>query len=115
MRRWLFSPDIKRRTQEQNWPTAETASLWKEFVQSLNRSTLDKWEEKNFDVAIQWTNTPLRTGAPVRIKNGKEVFSMKWDFVGELRQRVVDTGGIFIAHVSSNGRSITGQYMGPRG
>jgi hypothetical protein len=114
MRRWIFSAAVKRRTLDPNWPTPATGSLWRDFVDGLTRPTLEKWEESNFDVPVNWRGEPLRAGTPVRIKDGKAIFSIKWDHVGELRQELTDTGGIFVAHVSNNGRSISGQYIGPR-
>ncbi len=114
MRRWVFSAAIKRRTLDNNWPTPETASLWKDFVDGLSRPTIEKWEELELDAPLNWSGAPLRPGTPVRIKDGKRVFTIKWEPVGELRQVVQDTGGIFLAHVSRTGNSIIGQYVGPR-
>jgi hypothetical protein len=114
MRRWIFSAAVKRRTLDPNWPTPATGSLWRDFVDGLTRPSLEKWEETNFDEPVNWQSEPLRVGTPVRIRNGKAVFSIKWDPVGELRQELRDTGGIFVAHVSNSGRSISGQYIGPR-
>ena len=114
MRRWVFSPAVKLRTQEPNWPTAETASLWKEFVEGLNRPTIDKWEEVEINAQVHWFGPPLRTGTPVRVVDGRRIFTVKWQPMGELRQAINDTGGIFLTHVSNLGNSITGQYIGPR-
>jgi len=114
MRRWIFSPAVKRRTLDANWPTPTTGSLWRDFVDGLGRETLEKWDETNFETAINWHAEPLRAGTPVRIKNGKAVFSIKWDPVGELLQEISDTGGIFVAHVSNTRQTILGQYIGPR-
>ena len=114
MRRWVFSPSVKRRTQDQNWPTPETASLWREFVEGLNRPTVDKWEETEVNAQVTWFGPPLRAGTPVRVVGGRKIFTVKWQPVGELRQGIQDTGGIFLAHVSNLGNSITGQYIGPR-
>ncbi len=114
MRRWIFSPAVKRRTLDANWPTPTTGSLWRDFVDGLGRETLEKWDETNFETAINWHAEPLRVGTPVRIKNGKAVFSIKWDPVGELLQEISDTGGVFVAHVSNTRQTILGQYIGPR-
>jgi hypothetical protein len=114
MRRWVFSQSVKRRTQNQNWPTQETASLWREFVDGLSRPTLEKWEEKEVNATVNWFGPPLRAGTPVRVINGGKIFTIKWQPVGELTQPVHDAGGIFLAHVGRLGNSIIGQYVGPR-
>ncbi len=114
MRRWIFSAAVKRRTLDPNWPTPATGSLWRDFVDGLTRPTLEKWEEISFDIPVNWRGEPLRAGTPVRIKNGKALFSIKWDPVGDLRQELSDTGGIFVAHISNSGNSVSGQYIGPR-
>jgi len=114
MRQWIFSVGVKRRTQEPNWPTPQTASLWKEFVQGLSRQSLDKWEERHFDAVVDWRREPLRVGSPVRIRDRKFVFSVDWNPVGVLRQELSGNDGIFLAHVGGTGTTITGQYLGPR-
>lgn len=114
MRRWVFSEEVKSKTQDSNWPTPQTSSLWREFVQSLTRQAVEKWEEKQFDIAVSWQGDAPRVGSPIRIKDGKYIYSMKWDFLGTLRQEISTDGGTLIAHVGTTGATITGKYLGPR-
>jgi superfamily II DNA/RNA helicase len=114
MRNWILSPRVEGRTLDSNWPTPQTASLWRDFAEGLSRQTLDKWEQRNFENAVNWRAEPLRVGTPVRIKDGKSVFTVKWDPVGTLRQELPTNGGMLVAHVGSNGTTIVGHYIGPR-
>jgi superfamily II DNA/RNA helicase len=115
MRQWIRSDLVARRTNDPQWPTPETAGVWREFVQSLERAVDAPWEETRFSVKLEWDAAPLAPGTPVRIREGARVHTIAWDPVGVLSEHLeFNNDGVLNAHVGGDSASIEGEFLGRR-
>ena len=115
MRQWIRSAPVVSRSNDPDWPSADTAGVWLEFVQSLEHEASAHWEAVPFRIGLEWLTSPLAPGTPVRISNGTRVHTITWEPVGDLRQRLeFGEDGILTACVGLNSSSIDGKFLGPR-
>jgi hypothetical protein len=67
MRAWVRSEAVADKDAGGNWPTAETAVLWRNFVQGLWISSEVKWEIRVGRVKVEWKGEPAEEGQSVRL------------------------------------------------
>jgi hypothetical protein len=97
------------------WPTPDTAGIWRDFVESLERSEIEPWEAVPFTKQIRWRESRLAPGTPVRISDGVTVHTVSWEPVGDLDEPLdFDGEGALKAHVGPDSSSVDGEFLGRR-
>jgi len=120
LRAWLFSREVTARAGAGDWPTAETASLWRAFTENFHVSSHTRWEVMPFASAVRWTGKGPAPGTMVRIAHDAAaprtiLFSNDWLMLGELEPPLrSNPRGVLRARVAADGASIVGDYAGPR-
>ncbi len=119
LRAWLFSPPVFVRSSAGDWPTPDTASLWRAFADSFRATARTRWEVRPFAFAVRWTDRPPAPGAVVRVVHDAAtarttVFSSDWIALGEVQPPLkAHPSGVFRARVAADGSGIGGDYTGP--
>ena len=119
LRRWLRSGVVNRRQTDPNWPTPETATLWRNFVHGVGNPAADKWEIQRFEVAVNWTASAPTPAHPVRLLYGAQsrtisVYSINMEPLGSLQHRWdSEPAGTFVATVADDRTSLNIIYTGP--
>lgn len=67
MREWTRSERVSRASNDANWPTPETASLWRTFVEGLSIASSSKWELRSAHVNVVWSAEPPPPDTTVRL------------------------------------------------
>ncbi len=104
---------------DEGWPTAETGSLWRAFVQSFETTTTKKWSVQTLEFNVQWEAEPPRAGTHVRIlhdeSRGETVIrSVDFDRLGTaVPPFSVQPAGVLVAAVASAPDRIAAEYLGP--
>jgi len=121
LREWLNSDRVVELTAAPNWPTKETAELWKTFRAGFSPTALQTWSHQSFDLAVQWRapEPDVRIGTPVRLwteKAGKPtlVLSADGELLGTLDKRLnPERVGLLNASVKEGRKLLTAYYLGP--
>jgi hypothetical protein len=118
LRHWLGTPDVVRKQSDTNWPTPETAQLWRAFVSGLENPAIRKWDVHEFELPVVWVADPPPVGSPVRIvhdvaRHETTIYSVDLERIGYVSAPLSkEPAGVMIATVTSVNR-ISGQYLGP--
>lgn len=68
LRRWLASEEIQLLAEKADWPTPETASLWKSFRDSFATAKPKVWKHQVFELPVDTTKPyTIWPGQPLRI------------------------------------------------
>jgi hypothetical protein len=67
MRRWVHSHCIAEKQSDPNWPTPETASLWRTFISGLVVSRTAKWTIQKGSAEVTWHGDPPVDKSQVRM------------------------------------------------
>jgi len=119
LRAWLRTEAVTAKQSIREWPTPETASLWREFVQSLERLVLRKWDIYSVELPAVWDNEPPTEGCHVRIfhnagEHKTTICSVDLDRLGFIVPAFSHTPiGILSAKASQSRDRITVEYLGP--
>jgi hypothetical protein len=119
LRRWLWSKCVTDRQRDNNWPTPETASLWRAFVESFEATAAKKWSVQMLEFGVEWQAPPPRTGTEVRIihdSSRKEtvIWSVELDRLGTIVPGFPgQPAGVLVAAVAAMGDRIAAEYLGP--
>jgi hypothetical protein len=120
LRDWLSSDDVIARTRQPDWPTAETANIWRAFVSNFEPPDRAVWKDWTYSDAVQWgTQNVPPVGSPVRIVRARDgqyrmVVSPDHHFLGTLAHPLNPVAkGLIKAIVAANGRELTITYVGP--
>ena len=54
LRAWLKSDCVVSRQSDGEWPTKETANLWRAFVESFEGTIARRWTIQTLDLAVEW-------------------------------------------------------------
>lgn len=119
MRGWLRSTEIIERMRDPAWPTEETASLWREFCETQHAGGFTRWDITRFQSAVDWTEPAPKPGTVLRILPDKRsvkpaVYSLDLVRLGVMQSfpnRFSE--GVFLVQVGSDGKSVSGEYLGP--
>lgn len=118
MRRWVRRC-VKDKRADPNWPTPETASLWRTFVTGLTVSSTEQWTIQNWSVNVTWEHEPPPSGSHVRLlynqsHQNMRVFSADLEPLGFLPYRwKYEPTGIALGEISDSQHSIAITYLGP--
>lgn len=119
LRKWLNSKCVVDRQRDEDWPTAETGSLWRAFVQSFETTTTKKWSVQTLEFNAQWEAEPPRAGTHVRMlhdeSRGETVIrTVDFDRLGTVVPPfAVQPAGVLVAAVTSAPDRIAAEYLGP--
>lgn len=117
---WLKSEIVLQNTQSGVWPTPETASMWKAFIEEYRPSGSTIWNQKNTVIPAVWNSQP--DGPPPSTKlrlvnNGDDqtnIVAANGDIVGRAVHSLnLLKGGVYYAAVNADGQNIDVTYIGP--
>jgi hypothetical protein len=115
----LRTKSVTEKQTDPQWPTPETASLWHEFVVSLERFVLRKWDVHDVELPAVWENKPPTPGSPLRIFHDVEnrkttVYSVDLNRLGSITPPFSqEPAGILLARASFSPNRIAAEYLGP--
>lgn len=119
LRAWVRSEAVAALQTQSDWPTPETASLWRTFADGLAVVSTSQWEVHNSDVDMTWSGEPLPVGSPVRLIYDRaarhmQVFTPELEPVGHLPYHWArEPAGIALGVVADEQKSIDVTYVGP--
>ncbi len=119
MRDWLDSDSVAEASENESWPTEETAELWRRFIESLHGVSIREWKIQRKVRAVSWSNPkPPSQGQFVRIVHSStglkaEVRSPDFILLGELKVPLQKLPGIMWGTVGPAGNEIEVTYHGP--
>jgi len=67
LRQWLSSEDVGALSLTDNWPTPETAIMWKTFRESFGAGASQVWTRQTADVPVTWLENAPGAGEPLRV------------------------------------------------
>jgi superfamily II DNA/RNA helicase len=120
LRDWMNSDNVVVQTQSGDWPTPETAELWKAFIASFVPPDRAVWNDWTWSPHVTWEQgkTPLAT-SPVRVVTSPDgafdwVVSPDHEMLGRLTDRLhVDRKGLVKATVAPDLSHLNLTYIGP--
>lgn len=119
LRAWLFSPAVSVHSSAGDWPTPDTASLWRGFADNFRATARTRWEVRPFAFAVRWANRPPATGVVTRVSHDAAtarttVYSSNWIALGEVQPPLkASASGVLRAWVAADGSGIAGDYTSP--
>jgi hypothetical protein len=119
MRQWIRSGCIAEQQADPNWPTPETAPLWKAFISGLAVSSTAKWSIQKGSAQVTWHNESPPDASQVRLlydrsKRDIHVFSTDLEPLGFLPYRwATEPVGVALGEVSDSQTTIAITYLGP--
>jgi hypothetical protein len=120
MREWARSRCVIQRQEDPNWPTPETASLWRTFVSGLAVGSTGKWTIQHGSANVTWHEEPPSDGTGVRLvydpdQRNMRVFSPDLEPLGFLPYRWEEEPiGIALGEVSESQETLAISYLGPK-
>ena len=120
LRTWLRSEPVVQRTESDEWPTPETAELWRAFLASFVPPDKAVWSDWTFKPRVDWLEgrTP-QGGAVVRVVTSPDggadwVLTHDHEMVGTLQDRLhSDRKGVVKATVDIECQHLNINYIGP--
>jgi hypothetical protein len=119
LRAWLASKCTTDRQHDKDWPTPQTANLWRAFIETFESTTAKKWTIHELDLDVKWDVEPPRVGTHVRVlhdQGRKEtvVYSIDLDRLGAVVPPFSEPpAGVLLAAVGSVAGRIAAEYVGP--
>ena len=120
LNQWLNSDSIVELTKSGNWPTPETAQMWKTFVEDYNPSETKKWSQKSAVIPAVW-NLPQDKQSPftcLKVINNNDndtnIVAANGDILGRTKFRLnLLSGGVYYADLHADRQSLDMTYLGP--
>lgn len=119
LRQWVRSDEVRQHESDTDWPTRETASLWRTFVGGLAVASMPKWSSYVGKVKVEWFGEALPSGTEVRLlfspdKKRMKVYTADLDPVGSLPYGwPVPPSGIALGTVDAEAGFLEVTYLGP--
>lgn len=117
LRAWLRSPGLAAWSAQPNWPTAETRTMWLEFIQEFQPADNRTWRRRDYLGNVQWFAAPAPPGAPVSLYHwhGRPlVLAPDGRAIGLLQHPLNPTRlGLVKANVSDGAPTVDLHYLGP--
>ncbi|MEE9454685.1 MAG: DEAD/DEAH box helicase [Paracoccaceae bacterium] len=90
MRRWLHSNDVKEKSENQNWPSEDTASLWQRFRNQMIYDTERSWSLDKKAIEVEMGN-PITGVFRVDTERLDGPYALSADFkkIGRIRSEVL--------------------------
>jgi hypothetical protein len=67
LRAWLRTPEIALWSAQPDWPTAETKTMWLEFVQEFQPADNRTWTQRDYLGDVQWFAGAAPSGSPLHV------------------------------------------------
>lgn len=117
LRAWLRTPGVAGWSAQPDWPTAATKPMWLEFLYGFVPLDNRTWAERRFFAPVQWGETPVAPGAPVRahhIDGQPWIVSAAGDRLGMMQAPLnPDRHGLTRVTVSNEPGRVDISYLGP--
>jgi len=120
MKSWLVSESVSYASRTQSWPTAETADLWRRFVNSTSDEATRPWKRQVKAYAVKWMNnveTPPAGDVVRLVSRGTakkmEIHTPDFIRIGELAQFMPSLSGVLFGKVSGIPNQLEVHYHGP--
>ncbi|MDN7430953.1 DEAD/DEAH box helicase [Burkholderia sp. AU45388] len=117
LRGWLASDAVAAWSTTPNWPSAETVSMWKEFVLGFAPRGESIWSERKYLAPVAWHNVPPPPETPVRLFHLDDrpvVLDATGSLIGALRAPLnVIRKGVARVSVSREAGKVLVTYLGP--
>jgi hypothetical protein len=117
---WLSSERIDQLTSTENWPTSETAEMWRSFRASYTPSSNRIWKKTNVTVDAAWNEgVSVSAGSPLRLaddpsRRRTNVLSPNLELIGALRRRLnPQRYGSTLATAAPHHGHVELAYLGP--
>lgn len=117
---WLSSEIVLQNTLSGVWPTPQTASMWKAFIEEYRPSGSTIWSQESTTLPVVW-KLPKAAPPPsttLRLVNSNDdqtnIVAANGDIVGQSEVCLnLLKRGIYYANVNANGQNIDVTYIGP--
>jgi hypothetical protein len=121
LREWLNSPAVAVFDGNANWPTPETAEIWRMFRESFSPAIDRLWSHRAYVVPVIWSDkqAALKAGTPAHAEtaiDGKQtlIHSPDYEQAGSLAKPLNPArAGLVIATVNGNQTGMRLDYIGP--
>lgn len=121
LRTWLASEGVTAHTAGGNWPTIETAEIWRGFLQNFEPPDRSVWKDWDYIDTVNWRTPNLvpPSGSPVRIVLAPDrqhhlVVSPDHVLLGTLAHPLNSRAkGLIRATVALNQHQLSITYVGP--
>ncbi|MGO7038109.1 DEAD/DEAH box helicase [Rhizobium acaciae] len=117
LRVWLSTPEVAAFASQADWPTPETRSLWRDFVQEFAPRASQTWSERTYLANVNWSTVPPSPGSPVSLHhwNGQPlVLSPEGLSYGVVPYALNPARrGLLRATVAAQGGQLDLVYLGP--
>ena len=117
LRGWLKTGEVKTLSERDDWPTSESASLWAEFVASLQSEREKVWNRSHCSVTTRWFDAAPAPGQPVRllVGDGDPIIAMPdYTEIGQCMESVSGLeSNLISATVSETSESVVITSLGP--
>jgi superfamily II DNA/RNA helicase len=120
LRQWLKSKETSDRYGNNDWPTPETNSLWRSFVDGMRPDAQKKWKKSSGVLASKWYGQPnLDVDSALRIVGSSDgskgqILGPDYELLGEVSAALApDRLGLLLATVKEKGKSVAWTYLGP--
>lgn len=116
---WIQSDSVTALTERNDWPTPESASLWKSFLQEYRPFDKTVWSIKSVTRAARWRDNvelpPPDTLVKVRnADDGTSLLSATHELLGYLDPPISqDWSGLLLARVGPQANTVALTYYGP--
>ena len=119
MKAWLTSKPVVDAGRVQDWPTKDTADLWRAFVDSTHGESTRVWKVQSRNCRVKWddgvsTYRDELVRVLKRSSSGRaEVYTPDFVHLGELREVLPTLVGAVYGRISPAGDGIELTYHGP--
>lgn len=118
MQDWLNSEEIVNYTDTDNWPTSDTAELWRRFHKNFLSRENQKWSIKKYRIQINGKKSVsdkyYRIVATDESQEKQLITSPDYRKIGSLRDSLSISGhSLFSGRLSESGDYIDALYVGP--
>ncbi|MGJ5051641.1 DEAD/DEAH box helicase [Bradyrhizobium oligotrophicum] len=118
LRAWLSSNEVSALTDAGNWPTPETAELWRTFRASFAPTVQTIWEERAYVAEVLWDGEAPAVSSPVHVRPAEDglpyVLAPDASIVGRLNASLNPAyKGLLRVSVSAENARLFVSYIGP--
>ena len=116
LQQWLTSDAVKALSDQADWPTVETAKMWKAFAEGHTPQAAHIWAERRYWANVSWSQPAPPAGTPVRLHHhqGRPVIlSADGSLIGEADMALNPARRGLLRVAANDGGKIDLSYLGP--
>lgn len=117
LRVWLTSDAVAAWSTTPEWPSAETVSMWQEFVRGFAPRESSIWSERKYLAPVDWRNVPPPPETPVRLFHLNDrpvVLDAAGSLIGTLKAPLnAVRRGVARASAATDAGNVLITYLGP--